>query len=157
MAAVRPIPDGFHSLTPHLTVKDAAKAIAWYKASFGAEELARSEVPGAGTIMHASRRVGDSMLMLNDEFPQSEALGPGDDHRGIAIHLYVDDVDAVFTRSIENGAREVFPVMDTFWGDRYGKLIDPFGHHWSIATRKEDLTPAQVEERANQYFSQAKS
>jgi len=156
MASVTPIPDGFTSFTPHLTVKDAAGAIDWYVKVFNAREVTRSAVPGTDTIMHAQLRIGDSMLMLNDELPQSGALAPGDDHHGVAVHMYVDDADAVFKRAVDGGAKVVFPLENTFWGDRYGKVIDPFGHHWSIASRIEDLSPEQMEQRAQEFFAKMK-
>ena len=155
MSKAQPVPAGFHSLTPHLTVKNAAKAIDWYKSAFGAVEVDRSLTPGGDTIMHATLRIGDSHLMLNDEFPPM-ALAPSAEHHGVSLHLYVGDVDAVFSRAINSGAKTVMPVMDMFWGDRYGVLTDPYGHHWSVGTHKEDLAPAEIEKRAVEFFARHK-
>jgi uncharacterized glyoxalase superfamily protein PhnB len=145
MAKVKPIPEGTRTLTPHLTVHNAAEAIEFYKKAFGAKELGRHAGPG-GKIMHAALQIGDSRLMLNDEFPEMGACGPV--HTGgspVTIHLAVEDVDKVFNQAVAAGAKPTMPVMDQFWGDRYGKLDDPFGHHWSIATHIKDMTPAEME------------
>jgi uncharacterized glyoxalase superfamily protein PhnB len=156
-AKVTPIPDGFHTLTPHLIVRGAAEAIEFYKNAFGAEEVMRSTMPGSKTIMHASLRIGDSVIMLNDEFPNYGALSPvALNGSPVTIHLYVTDVDAVFNRAVAAGATARMPVADMFWGDRYGKLTDPFGHHWSIATRKEIVSPAELEKRAAKAFGEKK-
>ena len=148
MTDVHPIPEGFHTVTPHLIVKGAAQAIDFYKEAFGAEEISRMAGPG-GKLMHAELRVGTSRLLLADEFPEWGSHGPNPKDTGaMSIHLFVEDVDAVFRRAIEAGAKPLMSVSDQFWGDRYGKIEDPFGHHWSIATRKENLTPEQILERA---------
>ncbi len=144
MPAVKPIPDGFHSLTPHLVVKGAAKAMDFYKKAFGAEELGRHAMPD-GSIMHALMRIGDSMLMLNDEFPQMGAKGPATiGGTPVTLHIYVQDVDKSWQQAVAAGATVTMPLADQFWGDRYGIVNDPFGHHWSIATHKVDLTPDQM-------------
>jgi uncharacterized glyoxalase superfamily protein PhnB len=144
MTAVKPIPDGFHTITPHITVKGAAQAIDFYKAAFGAEELGRHGMPD-GTIMHALLRIGTSMLMLNDEFPAMGSKGPTSiGGSPVTLNLYVQDVDKAFERAVKAGATVKMPVADMFWGDRYGMLADPFGHLWSIATHKQDLTPEQI-------------
>jgi len=145
MAKVRPIPEGSRTLTPHITVRSAAEAIDFYTKAFGAKELGRHAGPG-GKIIHAVLQIGDSRLMLHDEFPEMGVYGPA--HIGgspVTIHLYVEDVDKVFNQAVALGAKATMPVMDQFWGDRYGKLDDPFGHHWSIATHIKDMTPAEVE------------
>jgi len=150
MSSTNPVPPGFHTITPHLTVRGAADAIAFYGRAFGAEELARHEMPGGGAVMHASLRIGDSHLMLNDEFPQG-AKAP-DASTPVTMHLYVDDADALFGRAVEAGCEVVFPMDDTFWGDRYGLVQDPYGHRWSIATHVEDVSEEEMASRAAQAF-----
>jgi uncharacterized glyoxalase superfamily protein PhnB len=146
---VNPIPEGLRSLTPSLTVHDAAAAIEWYKRAFGAVELNRAMAPDGQKIWHAMLQIGDSRLMLNDEFPDMDgsqspkALGG----TPVNIHLYVEDADAVFQRAVEAGATVTMPIMDAFWGDRYGKVFDPFGHDWAIATHLEDPTPEEMYRR----------
>ncbi len=143
------IPDGYRSLTPHLVTKGAAEAIEFYKKAFGATELARMPMPGEDGQMkigHAELQIGDSKLFLADEFPSYGSVGPNGSSP-VTIHLYVEDVDATFRQAVDAGAKAAMPPADMFWGDRYGKLVDPFGHHWSIATHKEDPTPDQIQER----------
>jgi PhnB protein len=145
----KPIPDGFHTLTPHLVIKGAAEAVEFYKRAFGAEEMCLMRMPGSdGTerVMHADLRIGDSRLFLADECPEYGSMGPNG-ASSVTLHLYVDDADAAFDRAVEAGAQVAMPLADMFWGDRYGKLVDPFGHHWSIAQHKEDPTPEQMKER----------
>jgi PhnB protein len=145
MPPVKPIPDGFQTITPHITVQGAKKAIEFYKNAFGAEELGMQAMPD-GNVMHALIRIGDSFLMLNDEFPQMGAKGPRTiGGTPVTLHLYVSDVDKSFDRAIRAGATTVMPVADQFWGDRYGILTDPFGHQWSIATHKRDVTPEEMQ------------
>ena len=152
--AAKPIPDGFHALTPHLVVQDAARAIEFYKKAFGAVEVTRMPGPG-GKILHAQLTIGDSPLMLCDEFPEMETFSPlSTKGSPVSIHLYVKDADAVFKKAVEAGAKAKMPPSDMFWGDRYGKLLDPFGHHWSIGTHKEDLTPQQIAKRQEQFPAQ---
>lgn len=143
------IPAGYHAITPHLIVKDANAAIAFYKKAFGAEELSRMPGPDGKSVMHAEMRIGDSCFMLNEEFPEhgvkSAAAYQGSP---VTIHLYVDDVDVVFKRALSAGAKELMPLADQFWGDRYGKIVDPFGHHWSLATHIEDVPPEEMKMRA---------
>lgn len=151
---VKPIPDGFHTVTPYLIVKGAQQAIDYYKKAFGAEVHSVSKMPGTDTIMNAQLRIGDSMVMLNEEFPDWKCLSPKSlGGSPVNIHLYVEDTDAAFKRAIDAGGSAMHEVMNTFWGDRYGKLKDPFGHEWSIGTKIENLTPAEIEERAKQMFS----
>jgi PhnB protein len=141
------IPDGAHSLTPHLTVEGAADAIEFYKKAFDAKELVRMPGPDGKRLAHASLRIGDSNLMLVDAAPEWGNRGPKAlGGTPVTVHLYVEDCDAVFGKAVAAGATVVMPLADMFWGDRYGVLADPFGHHWSIATHKQDLTPAQVAE-----------
>jgi PhnB protein len=138
--SVKPVPDGYHTLTPFLTVRDAARAIEFYKAAFGATERGVMKGPD-GKIMHAELKIGDSIIMLSDEFPEFGALSPlTSGGSGMGLHIYVDGVDAAFDRAVKAGAEVEMPVMDQFWGDRYGKLKDPFGHKWSIATHTKDLS-----------------
>lgn len=152
---VKPISDGFHTLTPYLVVRGADRAIEFYRRAFGAEELARTPGPAGQGILHAELKIGDSRLLLSDEFPGMGCRAPQSlGGSCITIHLYVEDVDAVFTRAVEAGAQVRMPLADMFWGDRYGKLVDRFGHEWSLATRKEHLTPEQTRERARALFSQ---
>ena len=145
---VKAVPDGMHTITPHLVCRDAAAAIAFYQEAFGAVELAR--LPGPqGKLLHAMLRIGDSPLMLVDEFPDWGALGP-QSLKGspVTIHLYVEDVDAAVGRAVAAGARLTMPVADMFWGDRYGTVEDPFGHRWSIATHIRDLGPEEIQAAA---------
>ncbi len=146
--AKQPIPDGFHTVTPHLIMKDAAGAIEFYKNAFGAEETSR--VPGPdGKIMHAELKIGSSMLMIADEFPDMGSRGPQSiGGSPVTLHIYVDDVDALFDRAVKAGGKVTMPLADMFWGDRYGRLEDPFGHQWSIGTHTEDLTPEEIGQRA---------
>lgn len=141
-STVKPIPDGFHSLTPHLVCADAAAAIDFYTRAFGGREIMRMPGPG-GRLMHASMKIGDSMLMLVDEWPEMGSLGPKG-RSPVTIHLMVPDVDAVFATAVAAGAKPMMPPGDMFWGDRYGVLTDPFGHSWSIATRIRDMTEAEM-------------
>jgi PhnB protein len=139
------IPQGMHSVTPHLVCAGAAKAIEFYKQAFGAEEGARLPGPD-GRLMHASVKIGDSQVMLVDEMPEWGALGPKSlKGSPVTIHLYVDDVDAVVERAVKAGAKVTMPVADQFWGDRYGKLEDPFGHHWSVATHVRDVSMEEAQ------------
>jgi PhnB protein len=145
---VKPIPDGYHSLTPYLTVNDAARAIDFYKRAFGAQEVARMDGPG-GKIMHAELKFGDSMLMLSDEMPGAGGRSPKSlGGTPVNIFLYVKDVDSTFQQAVAAGAKGEMPVADMFWGDRYGKVTDPFGHSWSLATHKEDVAPEEMRKRA---------
>ena len=142
--AKKPVPDGMHTLTPHLICAGAAAAIDYYKRAFGAVELMRMPGPD-GRLMHAAVKIGDSTLMLFDEMPEWGALSPKSlPTSPVTIHLMVPDVDVVYARAVAAGGRATMPVADMFWGDRYGKLVDPFGHHWSIATRITDMTPEEM-------------
>jgi len=143
---VKPIPEGMHSVTPHLVCAGAADAIEFYKKAFGAEECARMPGPG-GKIIHAAIRIGDSTVMLVDEDPRWGALGPKTlKGTPVTIHLYVEDVDRFAARAAGAGATVVMPVADMFWGDRYGLLEDPFGHRWSVATHVRDVTPEEMKQ-----------
>jgi uncharacterized glyoxalase superfamily protein PhnB len=145
-AAVKPIPDGMHSLTPHLICAGAADAIEFYKKAFNAVEMARLPGPD-GKLMHAAVRIGDSTLMLVDEFPQWGSFG-AKALKGspVTIHLYVEDADATVAQAVAAGAKVTMPVAEMFWGDRYGQLEDPFGHRWSVATHVRDMSPDEMKE-----------
>ena len=141
---VQAVPDGIHTITPHLVCAGAADAIEFYKRAFGAVEQMRLPAPGGG-IMHAALKIGDSMLMLVDEMPAWGSLGPKAlKGSPVTVHLSVPDVDATLARAVAAGAKVTMPVADMFWGDRYGQLEDPFGHKWSVATHVRDLTPEQI-------------
>ena len=142
--APKPIPQGMHSLTPHLVCAGAAEAIDFYKRAFNAVEQARMPGPD-GKLMHAAVQIGDSTLMLVDENPQWGLLGPKAlKGSPVAIHLYVPNVDATVAQAVAAGAKVTMPVADMFWGDRYGQLEDPFGHRWSVATHARDMTPEEM-------------
>jgi uncharacterized glyoxalase superfamily protein PhnB len=142
--AVKPIPEGHHTLTPFLTVRDAVRAIEFYKQAFGAQERGIMKGPD-GKVMHAELKIGDSIIMLSDEFPDYGALSPlSNGGAGMGLHIYVDGVDAAFDRAVKAGAQVEMPVTDQFWGDRYGKLKDPFGHKWSIATHTKDMSADEM-------------
>jgi uncharacterized glyoxalase superfamily protein PhnB len=146
MTKVKPIPDGMHSVTPHLICAGAADAIEFYKKAFGAVDLGR--LPGPkGRLMNAAIRIGDSTVMLVDEMPEWGAFGPKSlKGSPVTIHLYVQDVDASVARAVAAGAKITMPLDDMFWGDRYCKVEDPFGHHWSIATHIRDVSPEEMQQ-----------
>lgn len=152
--AIQNPPAGCRSLTPYLAVDGAAKAIDFYRDVFGATELMRLPMPG-GRLAHAEIRIGDSLLMLADEFPDMGFHGPGAGGSPVNLMLYVDDVDAVFARALAAGARQLKPVQDQFYGDRSGSLADPFGHVWLLATHVEDVTPEEIQRRMAQMAGQA--
>jgi PhnB protein len=153
-AQVKPIPDGYHTATPYLRVRGAAQAIEFYKAAFGAEETVRLPSPDGKMIMHAEVRIGDSVIMLGEESEQWNAPSPLSlGGTGGGVHLYVRDVDATIARAVAAGAKLTMPPADMFWGDRYGKLLDPFGHEWSVATHTSDPTPQQIAEGAKAAFA----
>jgi PhnB protein len=155
MANVKPIPEGYRSVTPYLFVKGAAKAIEFYKNVFGASERMRMPTPD-GKILHAELKIGDSIIMLTDENAQMGATSPQTlGGTSISIHVYVENVDSVAQRAVESGAKLVRPVKDQFYGDRTGTLIDPFGHMWSVATHIEDVSSEEMQKRAASAMSQA--
>jgi PhnB protein len=151
---VKPIPEGYHTVTPAIVVDDAAKAIEFYKKALGATELVRMPSPD-GRVAHAEIQIGDSRIMLSDPFP--EMGGPPSPGKlgGTAstLMLYVADVDAFYKGAVDAGAEPTMPVADQFWGDRYGKFRDPFGHEWAVATHTEDLTPEEMMERGNAWMA----
>jgi PhnB protein len=145
---VKPIPEGYHSVTPYLIVKGAARALEFYKKAFNATELYRMEGPG-GTIGHAEFQIGNSRMMLADEFPDMGARSPetiGGSPVGLCI--YTEDVDALFKQALAAGGKQERPLTDQFYGDRSGTLRDPFGHQWTLATHKEDVSPEEMQRRA---------
>ncbi len=145
--ATKPIPEGYHTLTPYLAVDNATEAIEFYKRAFGAKERVRMEAPG-GKIGHAELEIGDSLVMLSDPFPQSSVRPPKElNGASASVFMYVEDVDAVVKQAVDAGATVTMEVADQFWGDRFGTVSDPFGHSWSIATHVEDLTPEEIAER----------
>jgi uncharacterized glyoxalase superfamily protein PhnB len=144
MPQVKPVPDGMHTVTPHLVCAGAADAIEFYKKAFNAVEGGRLPDP-QGKLLHALIRIGDSAIMLVDEFPAMGAFGPKSlKGSPVTIHLYVEDVDAFVKRAVGAGAKITMPLEDTFWGDRYCRLEDPFGHQWSVATHVRDVTPEEI-------------
>lgn len=147
--AKNPIPEGAHTITPQLTVRNGTQAIEFYKKALGAIELNRMAGPG-GKIMHAALKIGDSKLFVNDEMDDNnKAPIPG--KSPVVIHLYVPDCDKLYNQAVAAGATASMPLSDQFWGDRYGQIVDPFGHTWSIATHIEDLSRDEIEERARQF------
>ena len=154
MAKARPIPEGYHTATPYLVVAQASAAIEFYKRAFDAKEIMRMAGPD-GRIGHAEVSIGDSRIMLSDEYPEMGARGPKTiGGSPVSIYLYVEDVDAVVGRAVAAGARAVRPVEDKFYGDRSGALEDPFGHTWHVATHKEDLSAEEVRRRAEEFMRQ---
>ena len=150
--SVKPIPEGYHSVTPSLTLDDASAAIDFYKRAFGATELYRLPGPG-GKVMHAELKIGNSHIMLSDEFPDCGALSP----KTIggcpsSLLIYVEDVDAAFAQAIKAGATEKQPLTNQFWGDRIGSLMDPYGFRWSIATHIEEVSPEEIQRRFSEWM-----
>lgn len=147
-SSVNPIPEGMHTVTPHLVCAGAAQAIEFYKKAFNAQELAR--VPGPdGRLLHACLQVGDSAVMLVDEYPEWESKSPKTlNGTPVTIHLYVENADAFAEHAVNAGAKSILPVQEMFWGDRYGMIEDPFGHRWSIATHVRDVSPEEAQKAA---------
>lgn len=149
-----PIPAGYHTVTPYLTVNDGARALDFYTRAFGARETQRMAGPG-GRVMHAELRIGDSIVMLSDELPGATTKAPTTlGGTTGSLFLYVKDVDAAFKRAVDAGCTALMPPADMFWGDRFGKLRDPFGNEWSMATHVEDVPPKQMAERARAAMAQ---
>ncbi len=148
------IPKGYHTITPNIVVPAAAKAIDFYRKAFDAAEIMRMPGPD-GRIMHAELRIGDSVIMLCDEMPDMGAKSPkAYGGTPVSFYVYVEDVDAAWKRAVDAGAKAVMPLADMFWGDRTGRLEDPFGHSWSLAQHVEDLTPEQIKKGQEAYFAQ---
>jgi PhnB protein len=155
--AVEPIPEGYHTVTPYLTVDDAASAIEYYKKAFGATERLRMDTPD-GKVGHAELEIGDSLLMLSDPTPEATTRPPSElGGTSAGIFMYVDDVDAVVKKALRAGATVTMEVADQFWGDRFGSIRDPFGHEWSIATHIEDVPSEEMAERAKAAMAQIAS
>jgi PhnB protein len=151
---VSPIPQGYHTITPHIVVKDARKAVDFYKRAFGAEVRGIAEGPD-GHVMHAEVKIGDSIVMLNDEFPSRKVLSPTSTNADtcVSLHLYVEDADKTFAAAKAAGAVVTMPLEDQFWGDRYGTLRDPFGHSWSIATHIKDMSEQDMKKAMDEAMS----
>jgi PhnB protein len=146
--ATKPIPEGYHTVSPYLAVDDAARAIEYYATAFGAKELVRMDAPG-GKIGHAELEIGDSRIMLSDPFPQASTRPPKElGGTSASVFMYVEDVDAVVKQAVDAGATVTMEVADQFWGDRFGTITDPFGHVWAIATHFKDPTPEEIAEGA---------
>jgi PhnB protein len=154
-ANVKPVQEGYHTLTAHLVVRDAAKAVDFYQRAFGAKPLGVHKTPD-GKVMHAELQIGDSRLMLADEFPgmgnckSPQTLGG----TTTTMNIYVDDVDPLFKQAVAAGATETMPLANQFWGDRYGQVKDPFGHSWALGQHIEDVAPEEMERRAREAFAQ---
>lgn len=153
-AKVKPIPDGYHTVTPYLTVQDAAQALAFYQKAFGAQETECLKGPD-GKILHAEIKIGDSVIMLGEARPEMGCATPASLNAvSVSLYCYVKDVDAAFERAVRAGAKVVMPLQDMFWGDRHGQVSDPWGHRWSLAARRKNLTPTQITGRAQKAFAQ---
>jgi uncharacterized glyoxalase superfamily protein PhnB len=147
---VKPIPDGFHTVTPHITVRDAKGALEFYKKALGAQVLNVSTMPD-GKVLHATMKIGDSMIMVNDEFPEmGGSPAPRGEASGTTLHIYVDNVDKLFSQATSAGASVKMPLMDQFWGDRYGIVMDPYGFKWSVATHVKDVSPEEMQKAQNE-------
>lgn len=153
--AVRPIPEGYHSVTPHLVCAGAPEAIEFYKQAFGAVEIGRMPMPD-GRIAHAEIRIGDARVMLSEHFPEFSSRDPRMlQGTPVTLHLYVQDADAAWDQAVAAGAKPTMPLADAFWGDRYGQVEDPFGHRWSIATRQRDLSIEEMRQAMQNMNPQA--
>ena len=150
---VKPIPEGYHSVIPTMFIKGASDAIEFYKKAFDANEVYRFPGPDGKSIMHAEIRIGDSAIMLCDEMPEMGCLSPkSTGGPSGAIYLYVNDADSVFNKALSAGARPLMPMMDGFWGDRFGCIEDPFGHRWNIATRKKEMTMEEIQKAGAEFM-----
>ena len=157
MAKVKAIPEGYHTITPNLVVSDGAKAIDFYRKAFGAEEIVRMPGPGGG-VMHAELRIGNSVFMLGEEMPDMGAKSPkAYGGSPVSFYFYVENVDAAWDRAVKAGAKPVMPLADMFWGDRTGRLEDPFGHGWSPAQHVADLTPEEIKKGQEAFFTHAQT
>ena len=154
MNEVKKIPDGYHSITPMLIVKDGLKAIEYYKKVFGAIDKGSMMMPDNNSVAHAELLIGDSKIMLSDEFPEMKSLSPTTvGGSPVSLYLYVEDVDKTFNLAVTEGGKSLFPVQDRFYGDRHGSIQDPFGHIWSLATHIKDLTKEEMKKAAEEAFS----
>lgn len=151
------IPEGFHTTTPSIVVDNSKDAIEFYKKAFDAREIYQMPTPD-GKTMHAMIQIGDSFVMMSDEFPQMGALSPTTvGGTSTTIHLYVEDADKIYSQAIEAGAKPVMPLMDAFWGDRYGSVVDPYGHSWAIATHKINMSPEEMQKAAKEFMQKQHS
>ena len=154
---VKPVPEGYNTVTATLTVREAAKAIEFYKKAFDANELYRFPGPDGKTIMHAEIMIGNSIVMLADEMPGMGCRSPQSiGGTGSSIYLYVNDADSTFNKAVSAGAKVLMPLMEGFWGDRFGSIEDPFGHVWGIATRKKDMTPEEIKQAGQEALKNMK-
>ena len=148
----KPVPDGFHTVTPSLVVSNAVEAMEFYKKAFNANEIYKFPTPD-GKILHAMIQIGDSFVMMSDEFPTMGMKSPTTiGGTAVTLHLYVDDSDKIFKQAVDAGAIITMPIMDSFWGDRFGTVMDPYGHSWAIATHKIDMTPEGLRKAGEEYF-----
>ncbi len=153
MTDVKPIPEGFHTITPSLVVTPAREAIEFYKKAFDAQEIYQFPTPD-GKIMHAQIKIGDSFVMIADEFPLMGSRSPKTvGGTSVIMHLFVKDADKTYNQAIKAGAEVIMPIMDTFWGDRYGLVNDPFGHAWAISTHKKDMLPEELRKAGEKFFA----
>ncbi|MGA3326220.1 MAG: VOC family protein [Terriglobia bacterium] len=151
---VKAVPVGTHTITPHLSVREAPKAIEFYQKAFGAKVLGVHKTPD-GKVMHATLKIGDSRLMLADEFPGMGTPAPQSlGGSPVLLNIYVKDVDALFKKAVDAGAKVTMPLANQFWGDRYGQIVDPFGHSWALGSHVEDVKPKEMERRANAIFAE---
>jgi len=150
----KPIPEGYHTATPYLTIKNAGEALDFYKRAFGAEEVVRMPGPDGKSVMHAEIKIGNSMLMIADEWPMGDCKSPLSlGGTSVNIFLYVQDLDSFFQKAVAAGAKATMPPTDMFWGDRYGKLLDPYGHSWGVATHKLDMTPDEIKKGQQEFMA----
>jgi PhnB protein len=151
---VKPVPEGMHTVTPHLVVRDAAKAIEWYKKAFGAEEQYRMPMPN-GKIMHAQIRIGDSVILMAEELAEMGNKSPQSiGGSATTLNIYVDDAEKLWKRAVDAGAKVTMPLSEQFWGDKYGVVVDPFGHIWAIGQHVRDMTPEEMAQAGQKAFSQ---
>ncbi len=154
---VKSIPEGYHTVTPMLTVKNAAAVIDFYKKAFGAEERYRMQAPDGDAVVHAELKIGNSVIMLGEEMPGQECRSPASfGGTPVSLYVYVEDVDTAFKTAVDAGAKEKMPVQDMFWGDRIGEVIDPSGHIWTLATHTQDLAEDEIRKRGNEFFEKMK-
>lgn len=156
MANVKPVPEGMSTVTPHIVCKDAAQAIEFYKQAFGAVEIDRLMAPDGSKLLHATMRIGDSVVMLADEFPEWGSVGPLTlEGSPVTLHIYVDDADAAAERAVRAGAKITMALENTFWGDRYGTLEDPFGHRWAVATHVRDVPADEMLQAVREMYAKS--
>jgi PhnB protein len=152
---VKPVPEGMHTITPHLVIREASKAIEFYKKALGAQVKYVHHMPDGNRVAHAELQIGDSKLFLADEFPQMGSKAPQTlGGSPVVLNVYVEDVDRLFNQAVAAGATVTMPLADQFWGDRYGQVADPFGHLWALASHKEDVSPEEMEKRAKAAFAE---